>query len=171
MRIRKIAIVCQLCLTFTLIGCAAQQPVAQTSPTLSGGGTLAQGQQILGAAQAMQANGLTGLLSQRLGVTPVQAQSGAGALFQVAKSQMQANAFSQLAQAVPGMNTMLGSAPSIQGGYGGGLGGMVGLASAFQQSGMSANMIQQFIPVILEYVKGSGGTGLASSLGSAFLGL
>lgn len=171
MRAGIVNLVGLLSLSVLLIGCAAQQPVAQSNPVMSGAGAIAQGQQILGAAQALQSNGLIGLLSQRLGVTSVQAQSGAGALFQVAKNQMQANAFSQLSQAIPGMNGMLGAAPAIQGGYGGGLGSMVSLASAFQQSGMSANMIQQFIPVILEYVKGSGGTGLASSLGSAFLGL
>ncbi len=147
-----------------LAGCSSQQ-VVQPNAVFPGVGAMVQGQQVL------QSDGLLGLLVQRLGVTPVQAQSGAGALFQVAKNQMQANTFSQLSRAVPGMGGMLGAAPKVQGGYGSGLGGMVGLASAFQQSGLSLGMIQQFIPVILEYVKGSAGNGLASSLGSAFLGL
>lgn len=168
-----------------LAGCATNPPPAPTeqpSPTLAGPGqVLSQGAPVLGGAQVAQSVGLPDLLSQRLGVSPVQAQSGAGALFQLAKNQMQANAFSKLSQAVPGMGGMLSAAPALQqssqlGGLssllgGGSAGNMLGLASAFQQSGMSPNMIQQFIPVIIEYVKGTGGNGLAGSLGSAFLGL
>ncbi len=156
---------------FLFVGCSSQQ-VPQPNAVLpgSGLGAMAQDQQVVGAAQALQSNGLLGLLIRRLGITPVQAQSGAGALFQVAKNQMKANTFSQLSRAVPGMGEMLGAAPKIQGGYGSGLGGMLGLTSAFQQSGLSPGMIQRFIPVILEYVKGSAGNGLAGSLGSAFLG-
>ena len=37
------------------------------------------------------------------------------------------------------------------------LGGLASLGSAFGALGLNADMIQQFIPVILEYVKGSGG--------------
>jgi hypothetical protein len=115
----------------------------------------------------------------RLGISQTQAQSGAGALFQLAKTQMQPNAFSQLSNAVPGMASLLKAAPAMQqpsglGGLaslgGGRVGNMMGLASAFQQSGMSPNMIQKFVPVIVEYVKGTGGNAIAGSLGSAFLG-
>ena len=100
-------------------------------------------------------------------------------MFQVAKSQMQDSAFSKLSQAVPGMGSLLGAAPqssALSGlaglsGLGGGSGGsMLALASAFQQQGMSPSMIQQFIPVVLEYVRGSGGNGLAGMLGSALVG-
>ncbi len=168
---------------YLLAGCATNPPaIEQPSPTLADSSqVLSQGARVLGGAQAPQSVGLTDLLSQRLGVSPVQAQSGAGALFQLAKNQMQANAFSKLSQAVPGMGGMLSAAPALQQSSplvglssligGGSAGNMLGLASAFQQSGMSPSMIQQFIPVIVEYVKNSGGSGLASSLGSAFLGL
>ena len=173
-----IAVACSPFVFTLLTGCAGA-PASQSSQALgSAGQILQQGSQIVGAAQAMQSVSLTDLLMQRVGVTQAQAQGGAGALFQVAKSQMQASAFSQLSQAVPGMNALLGAAPALGGGMGSGLssmmggsgGSMLGLASAFQQQGMSPSMIQQFIPVVLEYVKGTGGNGLASTLGSALIG-
>jgi Protein of unknown function VcgC/VcgE (DUF2780) len=167
-----------------LTGCAAQQSTPPTQPDLMGSDqALQQGAQMLGGVQSQppQTVGLTDLLTQRLGISQTQAQSGAGALFQMAKSQMQANAFAKLSQAVPGMGGLLSAAPALQQpsglgrlsalAGGGSAGNMLGLASAFQQSGMSPSMIQQFIPVIIDYVKGTGGNGLAGSLGSAFLGL
>lgn len=174
----NIAVVCTPFVFALLTGCAGA-PTSQYGQTLgSTAQILQQGSQIAGAAQAMQSVSLTDLLMQRVGVTQAQAQGGAGALFQVAKSQMQASAFSQLSQAVPGMGTLLGAAPALGGGMGGGLssmmggstGSMLGLASAFQQQGMSPSMIQQFIPVVVEYVKGTGGNGLASTLSSALIG-
>ncbi len=47
---------------------------------------------------------------------------------------------------------------------------MLSLASAFQQQGMSAGMIQQFIPVIVNYVRSSAGSGLANNLSAALVG-
>jgi hypothetical protein len=168
-----------------LSACVA--PQTQPNPMLGNvGQILQQGQQAVGVAQAMQSGSLTDLLMQRVGVSQAQAQGGAGALFQLAKSQMQASAFSQLSQAVPGMGALLGAAPVLQqpsalgglaglgsmasGGTGGGMMGLASAASAFQQQGMSPSMIQQFIPVMIEYVKNTGGNGVAGSLGSALLG-
>lgn len=138
-------------------------------------------QQAAGAVQAYQSSGLVGLLAQRLGVTSLQAQNGAGALFQLARNQMQPGMFSQLAQVVPEMDGLLRAAPAIQmpptglGGLasmaGGGGAGMLGLVSVFEQSGMSPSLIPRFIPIIVDYVKGAGGTGLAGSLGLALSGL
>jgi hypothetical protein len=157
--------------------------VAQSNQALGGvGQVLQQGQQAVGIAQAVQSGSLTDLLMQQTGVSQTQAQGGAGALFQMAKSQMQASAFSKLSQAVPGMGTLLSAAPALQqpsalgglaglAGMGGGSGGnMLALASAFQQQGMSPSMIQQFIPVVMQYVTNSGGSGVASSLGSVLMG-
>ncbi|SJM95217.1 conserved exported hypothetical protein [Crenothrix polyspora] len=179
----KIALTLSTPFIFSLLTACNTTPVEQPSPTLAGAGQiLQQSQQAVGVAQAMQSGSLTDLLMQQTGVSQTQAQGGAGALFQIAKSQMQASAFSKLSQAVPGMGAMLGAAPALQqpsalgslaglAGLGGGSGGnMLALASAFQQQGMSPSMIQQFIPVIIQYVQGNAGNGLASSLGSALTG-
>ncbi len=60
------------------------------------GQALRQGQQAVNAAQAVQPGSLAELLMQRTGVTGAQAQGGAGALFQVAKTAMPADSFAQL---------------------------------------------------------------------------
>ncbi|MGZ5051761.1 MAG: DUF2780 domain-containing protein [Methylobacter sp.] len=136
------------------------------------------------STQPVQAGSLTELLMQRTGVTQTQAQSGAGALFQIAKNHMQESAFSQLEQAVPGMQGLLGAVPpltqpqgglagrlsSLAGNAGGTAGSLVALASAFQQQGMSPIMVQQFIPVVIEYVKARGSDDLVDTLNAALDG-
>lgn len=142
--------------------------------------------QVANPTQEMTSGSLTDLLMQRVGVTQSQAEGGAGALFQVAKSKMQAESFTQLEQSVPGMQSMLGAVPAVNqaqglGGLTAGLsslsgvssgntGSLLAVASAFQQQGMSPAMIQQFVPVVIEYVKNKSGGVLANTLSSALIG-
>ncbi len=143
---------------------------------------LQQGQQAVNTTLPVTSGSLTELLMQRTGVTGAQAQSGAGALFQVAKTKMQADAFTQLEQSVPGMQGMLGAAPALsqQGGLLGGLSSLAGtsggtagtllsVAAAFQQQGMSPAMVQQFIPVVIDYVKSHGSEALVNTLSAALI--
>lgn len=150
------------------------------------GQALQQGQQTINnTAQAVQANGLAELLMQRTGVTGAQALGGAGALFQVAKNKMQPDAFSQLEQSVPGMREMLGAAPVLSkptglagrlssiaeaSGAGGTAGNLISVVSAFQQQGMSPVMVQQFVPVVIEYVRANGNDALVNTLSAALIG-
>ncbi|MCX7102624.1 MAG: DUF2780 domain-containing protein [Methylobacter sp.] len=135
--------------------------------------------------QQLVAGSLPELLMQKTGVSGAQAQSGAGALFQIAKNKMSADSFTQLEQSVPGMQGMLGAATpalaqpsglagtlsSLAGGASGGTAGsLLSVASAFQQQGMSPTMIQQFIPVVIDYVKAHGNDALVNSLSSALIG-
>ena len=138
------------------------------------------------AGGLMQNGSLTDLLMAKTGVSQSQAQSGAGALFQMAKSHMQAAAFTKLEQSVPGMQGLLAAAPavgqssalgglagslsSVAGGSGGSAASLMSLAAAFQQQGMSPQMVQQFIPIVVDYVKNNAGNALAGSLGSALTG-
>jgi hypothetical protein len=138
-------------------------------------------------------NSLTGLLMQQLGVSQPQAEGGAGALFQLAKSRMQGAAFSELSNSVPGMQNLLAAAPaanssvpgaggllgnleSLAGNSGGTVGevgevgNLVGLVSSFQQLGLSPSMVQKFVPVVLQYVQGNGGSAVSSLLQSALMG-
>lgn len=140
-----------------------------------------QTQQAGNAAKTVQPGSLPELLMQRTGVTAAQAQGGAGALFQVAKSKMQPDTFAQLEQAVPGMNEMLGAVPiqtqpsgglagklsSIAGASGGTAGNLLAVVSAFQQQGMSPAMVQQFVPVVVDYVRAHGNEALLNSLSAA----
>lgn len=67
-------------------------------------------------APAPQASGgLVGMLSQKLGVTPAQAQAGAGAIFGYAKQRMSPEQFQKISSYVPGMDQLLGAAPAPAG--------------------------------------------------------
>lgn len=157
--------------------------LGQTSQILGAANQAVQtGQQAVNTAQALQTVSLTDLLAQQLGVTQTQAQTGAGALFQLAKTRMQSETFAQLEQAVPGVSSMiqaaqqvqqnsaLGGMSSVPGLSGSTAGNLLSTASLFQQQGMSANMVQRFIPVMVDYVTTHGGTVLSNSLNAALLG-
>ncbi|MGZ8192364.1 MAG: DUF2780 domain-containing protein [Methylobacter sp.] len=162
-------------------------PGNQTSQSLHNiGQALQKGQQTINTAQTVQPGSLTDLLMKQTGVTQTQALGGAGALFQAAKNKMQADSFARLEQSVPGIQEMLSAAPAIQqsspldglpgklssitGVSGETVGSLVSVASAFQQQGLSPGMVQQFVPVVVEYVRTTGGEALANTLSAALIG-
>lgn len=174
----------------TLKAAAAANGISegQATQTLNNAKQLLQNKnQHTGVAQAIQpGSNLTDLLIKRTGVSQAQAQGGVGALMQVAKSRMQADAFTRLGQSVPGLQGIMAAAPALQqpsalgglagklaavpGVSGGTVGNLLSVASAFQQQGMSPTMIQQFIPVLVDYVKANAGNGLSSALSAALIG-
>ena len=124
--------------------------------------------------------GLVDLLSSQLGVTKGQAEGGAGSIFQLAKQNLSVEDFSSIAKAVPGIDKMIGAAPKVGGSSSslGGissmmgsnkLGGMAGLASSFEKLGLSGDMVDKFMPIILDYVKNKGGEHAMSLLKGALL--
>ncbi len=130
---------------------------------------------------ATQTPALVGILSQQLGISPVQAMGGAGSIFSVARQMMGPSKFGLVNNAVPGMSQMLGAAPNLAGsnsllgsaasalGGGTNLGQMAMLASSFQSLGLNAGMVNQFIPVILQYVQSQGGPSTMGLLQSALM--
>jgi len=128
------------------------------------------------------AAGLTDTLMSSLGVSEKQAAGGAGSLMKYAKGNLSKDDFSKVSGSVPDMSSILAAAPAAAkaaggslGGLGGmasalggdSLGGIAGLASSFTGLGMDAGMVQKFIPMILEYVKGSGGSDVMGLLAGA----
>ncbi len=117
----------------------------------------------------------------QLGVSPGQAEGGAGSIFQYAKQKLGADSFQGIANVVPGMDGMLAAAPKtdVAGGLTGAIGGdsaagMLGPASVmnnFQQLGLSTDMVGKFAPIVVDYVKGLGGPGVANLLQGALGGL
>jgi hypothetical protein len=65
-------------------------------------------------AAAKASPDLVGALSKEIGASPEQAAGAAGALFGVAKSRLKTAEFSQVSQAIPGMNALLKAAPSTE---------------------------------------------------------
>ncbi len=123
---------------------------------------------------------LTDTLMKQLGVNEKQAAGGAGSLLKYAKGNLSADDFAKVGSAIPDVGSLLSLAPSLGGGKSSGLGamasklggdslgGMAGVASAFKTLGLDASMVQQFVPVILEYVQGSGGNDVMQLLQGAF---
>jgi len=124
------------------------------------------------AAAAKASPELVGALSKEIGATPEQAAGAAGALFGVAKSRLNANDFSQIATAVPGMDSLLKASPT--GGttgalsqLGGAAGGLAGAGSAFSKLGLSPDMVSKAVPILTSYVTKSGGSKVGSLLAGA----
>ena len=122
--------------------------------------------------------GLVDLLSSQLGVTKGQAEGGAGSIFQLAKQNLSVEDFSSIAKAVPGIDKMMGAAPKLEGSSLGGissmmgsnkLGGMAGLTSSFEKLGLSGDMVNKFMPIILDYVNKKGGEHAMNLLKGALL--
>ncbi len=133
-------------------------------------------------ASSASAAGLTDMLVSSLGVNQKQAAGGAGSLLKYAKGNLSKEDFSKVSKSIPDMSSIMAAAPAAAkksagglGGLGGmasamggnSLGGIASLASSFTGLGLDGGMVQKFIPVILEYVKGSGGNGVMSLLQGA----
>jgi hypothetical protein len=125
---------------------------------------------------------LIGQLTKTLSITPEQASGGAGALFGLAKSRLSPGDFSQVAASVPGIDSLIKSAPaasktsptsglsglenSLPGGLGA-LGGLASVAGPFKKLGLSPKMAAKFVPVLTQFVGSKGGAGVASLLAGA----
>jgi hypothetical protein len=122
---------------------------------------------------------LVGQLTKALSITPGQASGGAGALFGLAKSRLNAGDFSKVAATVPGIEGLIKSAPaasknSALGGVSslgnavpGGLGGLASLAGPFKKLGLSPDMAAKFVPVLTQFVEHKGGADVAGLLAGA----
>jgi hypothetical protein len=123
---------------------------------------------------------LTDTLVKTLGITTEQAQGGAGALFQVAKGKLDAGQFANLSKAVPEMDSLLNAAPKQSADFAGsesfGLadnnpyGNLAGLASTFKMLNLSPDKVDEFVPVVVNYVQASGGALAANMLQSVLYG-
>lgn len=128
-----------------------------------------------GSANA-QSSDLIGLLTSKLGVSEKQASGGAGALFNMAEDNLGSTKFSSIEKSVPGIGEMMkdgdidisGGAMSSLTSMAGGLEGIAKVNAIFKKLGLSPEMVQKFTPIILDYIKGSGGSGVSSLLASAF---
>ena len=131
------------------------------------------------AAAAKASPELVGALSKELGSTEEQAAGAAGALFAVAKTRLDADQFSQVAKAVPGMGALLSAAPAAGGGSGamgalsqvagtsGSAGGLAAAASAFSKLGLEPNLVARAVPVLTSFVTKSGGADVGRLLAGA----
>ena len=134
-----------------------------------------------------QTSDLVGMLTSQLGVSQQQATGGAGSLFNFAEGQMGSSDFDVVSSALPEVNGLMSAAPeggsealgsgsslygsSLLGGSSSGLGDLTGVASSFTDLGMSPDMVNEFVPVILEYTQSAGGEQAMQLLQGAFTAL
>lgn len=124
--------------------------------------------------------GLIDTLVGQLGINSQQAMGGVGSIFSLAQQRMNPSDFMQLSSYVPDMdqylsavpqpaasNSLFGSAANLMGGQDNGLGSLAVLGGSFQTLGMDANMISQFVPVVLQYIQGQSGPAAMSLLQNA----
>ena len=116
---------------------------------------------------------LIGELSKALGSTPAQAAGAAGSLFGLAQTRLKPQEFSQIAGAVPGMDSLLRAAPTGgAGGLGtlsqaaGSAGGLASVAAAFSKLGLKPDMVAKAVPVLTSFVTKSGGANVGQLLAS-----
>jgi hypothetical protein len=149
------------------VGAIAMAPVAVLRAADDGQAGAAAG----AAADAAKASpDLVNALSKEIGATPEQAAGAAGALFGIAKSNLKPEQFSQVAAAVPGMDSLLSAAPAaggMAGAAGGAAGGMAAAASAFTKLGLSPDMVSKAVPILTSYVSKAGGANVGSMLAGA----
>ena len=160
-----------------------QSTTEKVNSTVESGAAVAETAEA-GSTAATAPTDLVDTLVKQLGVTSEQAQGGSGALFEVAKNNMSDSDFSQVSQAVPGMDGILAAAPksesdSATGSLLSGIAAASGnstltdatsLVNAFQQLDLSGDMVGQFTPVIIDYVKQNSGEQLANILQAALTG-
>ena len=117
---------------------------------------------------------LIGSLVDKFGVSEEQAKGGAGAVFKEAKNNMSPGDYSQLLSSVPGIDSLISKAPQVGGMagkasslLGGSAGSMTGLADSFSKLGLAPDMVNQFVPIIMNYVQSEGGKQAMTLLKSA----
>ncbi len=132
------------------------------------------------AAASLSSHPLVQQLTRQLGVAPEQAAGGAGLLFQSAKQRMSPEQFQALKQSVPEVDQLMAAAPqvdqtasglsSLMGSAGSTVNQAASLIQGFKQLNLSSDMVSQFIPVVVNYVKEAGGNALANALQAALVG-
>jgi len=152
---------------------------AQTTLTVQSGAS-----SVTGINSTAVQGSLTDTLVKKLSISNEQAQGGAGALFQLAKSKLDAGQFAELSKAVPEMDSLLSAAPKPSGAISGlaqgassalgeannAYGNLAGLAPAFKALNLSPDSVDEFVPVVVDYVSAKSGAVTANMLQSALYG-
>ena len=122
---------------------------------------------------------LIGSLTDLLGVTREQATGGAGAVFREAKNNMSTADYSQLISSIPGIDGLIQSAPQVSGLAGkatslfgsssDSVQGLSALTDSFAKLGLSPEMVNKYVDVILDFVQSEAGQQTMSMLKSALL--
>jgi len=118
---------------------------------------------------------LVDLLSSQLKVDSKQAAGGAAIIFKAAQDKLGAHKFGSLLGGLGGVDDLIRQAPAaggmgkLLGGFAGALGGgnaalIANIVSRFSKLGLTQQHAQQFVPVIMEFLKGKIGKSAVETL-------
>ena len=138
---------------------------AQSMPDLS---SLSSSDSLSGLADKLPVDAAD-FLQNELDMTEDQAEGSLGSLLSLASENLNSGQFDQLASLIPGANKYLDAAKSL-GAVSEPLKSLGDLNNALASLGVSPEMIQQFIPMISDYVGKIGGADAAALLQQALGG-
>ena len=116
-----------------------------------------------------QDDSLVSLLTDELDISSAQASGGAGAIFEYAKDNLDADDFAIIAEGIPEMDSLLAAAPEIDRDsrfgrasnrlrdFDSSMGDLAGLAASFEELDMYPEMLEEFVSVVYDYVDSESG--------------
>lgn len=149
----KIVKVCQLILVMSL--------VAISTPANSGGfgSLLKTAESLTGVNSGSLSSDLLNSLTSQLGVTEAQAAGGTGALLAMASQNLSDADSSLLNSIIPAQSSATLTSQMLSQ-----ITDMAGVQNAFTALGLDAGMVEQFVPILLQYLSANGGSSLLESL-------
>ena len=119
---------------------------------------------------------LVGRLTRELGVTPKQAQGGAGSILKLAGGNLSTADFAKVTSAIPDASSLISAAPVVDGNTpsmldaGKLLGKALPIYQQFESLGLDSDMIGKYGNIMIDYLKGSGGDTVAGLFRDALPG-
>lgn len=113
------------------------------------------------ATQAQSSSELVNSLKDQLGVSTEQAAGGAGALLAMASTKLSGESGEEFSGLSSNLSGLLNSAKTA----GSSLDSMAAVKTAFEKLGLDSSMVEQYVPIVLDYLGDEGASsGLLSSL-------
>jgi len=115
---------------------------------------------------------LVGQVARKLNATPQQAEGAAGALFHYAQSRLSPPDWEAVSKAVPGMDGLLNAAEANQSAKNTfknavGFSTLADVGQTFQKLGLTPDMVEEAVPVLVSYVRKTGGAHAGQLLANA----
>ncbi|MFH0257629.1 DUF2780 domain-containing protein [Vibrio rumoiensis] len=104
------------------------------------------------ATQAQSSSELVNSLKDQLGVSTEQAAGGAGALLAMASNQLSGTSGKEFSGLSSNLSGLLNSAKSASSS----LDSMAAVKTAFEKLGLDSSMVEQYVPIILDYLGDEG---------------
>ncbi len=120
---------------------------------------------LVGCSGADFSNNLIDMATSQLGITETQALGGAGALLIVARNVLGKD-YKNIAKLVPGKESYRNIAKTV-GDASEAMSSLKEVKPVFENLGMDAGMVDQFVPVLVNYISATGGTSAGELLAGA----